>query len=202
MAEETGSLIAQRVVFFYVRSLLEATLRKGAKPGEKPMFSVTSLVAHEDVQTDWFKGLQKAVDEAAIARFGAKGYEEMLDEGRFESPFRKDVGSKGFDKTRFKFLISSSSGESFPPVIRRRDGTVITIADKREVWDGITGRISLSPRAYGGLNTTWTPGVKLDLRNVQILKSTPLMKRAGGDGSELGALPDDPEDEGPAVGEM
>ena len=67
------------------------------------------------------------------------------------------------------------TSEDHPPTVldvRRRvdngkGGTKpAPITDKREMYSGVKARVSYTFRAYGGLNTGFTPGVAMDLRNV------------------------------------
>lgn len=153
--------------------LFETQTRK-TKPGDrpaKPMFSMVTLFTREAMDSPLGAALKKAVQDAAIARFGKEAFATMLEEDSFASPFRRDLTSKGYDPKRFICYISSASGADYPPAVVANEidpgtGKRRAIKDKREVYPGARVHVSVSARAYGGLNTGYKPGVMLDLRNV------------------------------------
>lgn len=199
--EEPTALFAEDVVVTYNDALFEAKLRKDAKEKDKPKYSVAYLITHEKAKQPWVQILRDAIDAAAIQLFGKKEYEEMIDEGRFESPFHTDIGSKGFDKAVFKYRLSSSANVGFPPKVKRRDGSIILPEDAREVYAGCRARLQVAVRAYGGGKTGWKPGASIDLRHFQKRADGPRLA-LGSDKDELGGIEGDDEEEQASLGSM
>ncbi len=180
--------------------LFEAKLRKDAKPDDKPKFGITSLFTHEAIQTAQYKALVAAVMECGITKWGKAKLEEMIREQVFESPFHKDIGSKGYDTAKFAVRVNSSANAAYPPRVldaRRRgaDGKAMEVTDRREIYPGVRLVISYATRAYGGPGTKWTAGVALDLRNVIKIGDGDRLTQAGPDGSEFGSIAAPPPDE-------
>lgn len=185
-------IVGPEVIAGY-NSLFRAQLPKTPKPTDKPKFDLVSLLTHEAVKTQEYQAMVAAMIEAATDRFGKLKFEEMVRENVFESPFKKDIGSKGFDISRFAVRIASSANEQYPPRVldaRRRgaDGKPIEITDSREIYQGVRLVVSYAARAYGGLNTGYSPGVKMDLRNVIKIGDGDRLAGSGPDGSELSGV--------------
>lgn len=193
-----ADVIRGPMVFAGYNSLFRPILPPKPKPTDKPKFELISLFTFEAAKTPEFAALKNAVIAVAVARFGQAKFEEMVREQRFESPFKKDIGSKGYDPKVFEYRVSSSANEDYPPLIfdaRRKgpDGKFPQLTDRREIYSGVKLVVSYSARAYGGLDTGWTPGVKLDLRNVAKVGDGDRLSGGGADGSEFGDLaPDEP----------
>lgn len=199
-------IVGPEVIAGY-NSLFRAQLSKTPKPTDKPKFDLVSLLTHESVKTPQYQALVATMIEAATARFGKLKFEEMVREGVFESPFKKDIGSKGLDPARFAVRIASSANEQYPPLVldaRRRgpDGKALPITDPREIYQGVRLIVSYAARAYGGLNTGYSPGVKLDLRNVMKIGDGDRLSGAGPDGSEFGGIVAPPPDEAAGAADM
>ena len=185
---ERPALIGPECILSYP-TLFVPAIRKNPKPTDKPKFSVTTLYTHAAILTPEFAALKAAVLECAVAAFGAAEVKTMIAEGVFESPFRKDIQTKGYDPAIYAVRCNHSSGADHPPAVVGRSGLPIT--DKREVYPGVRARVSFSPRAYGGLNTGNKPGVILELRNVQNLGDGPRLAGGVGTGAEFAKLPEE-----------
>lgn len=182
-------------------TLFKAELRKDAKPEDKAKFSLTSLFTHDATKTPEYAALVAAVMACGVAKWGQAKLEEMIREQVFESPFKKDIGSKGYDVDRFAVRVSSSANEQYPPLVldarkRGADGKPLPITDKREVYPGVKLRVSYATRAYGGPGTKYTAGISLDLRNVLKVGDGERLSQAGPDGSEFGGIAAPPPESG------
>jgi hypothetical protein len=192
-----GVLLSPEVIGSYP-NLYKAVLRKDAKPEDKPKFSITTLFTHDAIKTPEYQAIVAAVMECGIAKWGKPKLEEMIREGVFESPFHKDIGSKGYDTAVFAVRVSSSANEQYPPLVldarkRGADGKPLSITDSREIYAGVKLRVSYATRAYGGPGTKWTAGIALDLRNVLKVGDGERLAAAGPDGSEFGGIVPPPE---------
>lgn len=166
------NLLSPAVVVSYPH-LFKAVPRKKVQPGQAnpPKFSASFLFTQAAMDTDETKAILAAVQAAGIEKWGKTAFEAMVNEGTFESPFKRDISAKGYP-SGFVRYISSDSGENYPPAVVSRfidpaTGKLAAITDPKEIYPGAVVRVSLSPRAYGGPGTGFKPGVKLDLRNVQ-----------------------------------
>lgn len=172
----------------YTATLWKAEPRKKAKPGDKnpPMFSVAHLYTAEAMETPEWKVVSAAVTAAAVARFGADKLKTMIEEGKFESPFKRDIKSKGYPETFIRYVTSKSNEEHPPAIVKFVNGKRVMVTDKAEIYPGVQLKVSVAVRAYGGLDTGWDPGVSLDLRNVCKVGDGPRLAGGSGDGSEFG----------------
>ena len=174
--------------------LFEATLRKNPKPKDKPKFSAGFLFTQAAYDDPLTKAILAAVQACAVAKFGQAAFKVMLDEGKFQNPFKRDVSSKGYPEHVVRY-INCDSGADYPPGVFLRDIDPATkrpklLTDRREVYPGALVRASVTLRAYGGAGTGHDPGVKLDLRNVQKLRDGERLVGGGSsDGTEFDALP-------------
>lgn len=191
--------IGPEVVAVYC-DLFKPVLRKSPKPTDKPKFNITSLVTHDGVKTTEYQQLVAAVMACGVTKWGQAKFEEMLREGVFDSPFHKDIGSKGYDTALFAVRIASSANAEYPPRVldarvRTADGKPSLVTDEREFYHGVRVRVSFATRAYGGPGTDYKAGVKLDLRNVIKMGDGPRIVLASGtDGSEFGGIAAPPPD--------
>jgi hypothetical protein len=167
--------------------LFRPQLHKLAKPGDKPKYSVASLFTHAALETEEYRALVAAMRECGNDFWGAAMFKTLVDEGSFQSPFRRDLSAKKYDSALFARFITSESGEDHPPVVLGTDHQPIT--DPRAIYPGVVARVSVSPRAFGGPGTSWKPGIKLDLRNVLKVADGPRLTGDGSDGSEFGPRP-------------
>lgn len=179
-------------------NLFKATLRKDAKPEDKPKFSITTLFTHDAIKTPQYGNLVAGVLACGIEKWGKAKFEEMMREQTFDSPFLKDIASKGYDPALFAVRITSAANQEYPPNVldnRKRDaaGKRVTITDPREIYPGVRVMVSYAPRAFGGPGTKWKAGIKLDLRNVLKMGDGERLTQAGPDGSEFADVEASPE---------
>lgn len=175
-------------------NLFVAKLRRNPEPKDKPNFNCMFMFDADAYNHPLTLAIREAATTAAIAKFGKAAFDMMVAEDKFESPFKKDVGSKKLPEGIVRY-ITCSSGESYPPGVFMRDIDPATkrpklVTDKREIYSGAFVRGSVTIRAYGGGSTGWKAGVKLDLVNVQKLRDgTRITSGGAGDGGEFDALP-------------
>lgn len=185
--------------------LFEATLRKNPNPKDKPKFSAGFLFTQAACDDPLTKAIILAVHACAVAKFGLASFKVMLDEGKFQNPFKRDVSSKGYPAHVVRY-INCESGADYPPGVFMRDIDPTTkrpklLTDRREIYPGALVRVSVTLRAYGGAGTGYDPGVKLDLCNVQKLRDGERLVGGGSsDGTEFDALPPLPAGDMPTDG--
>lgn len=191
--------------------LFQAVLRKNPKPTDKPQFSAAFLFDQAAYEHPLTMAIREAVVATAVAKWGKASVDTMLQEGALENPFKRDISAKGYPANIVRY-INCAANLDYPPGVFGRDIDPSTkrprvLTDAREFYHGALVRVSVTTRAYGGPGTTYKPGVKLDLRNVQKLRDGERLQlgAGGSDGSEFDALPplpaaDMPAGSGPLAG--
>jgi hypothetical protein len=173
-------------------SLFALRLSKKPKPEEKPKAYARVGYVQQSVESAPFKAMQSAVVAAAREAWGQSKADAMLKEKSIKLPFRTDIAAKGYPEI-VKVYIGGSTLE-LPQVVSRykgKDGKPALITNKAEIYPGCIVRVSYSVRAYGGPGTEYSPGIALDLRNVQKLGDGERLARSG-DASDDFSAEDEP----------
>lgn len=174
MSESTALLTPEGVAAY--PSLFQAKLQKNAKPNDKPKFSTAILFTEDATKTPEWQAMVAAVYNCGVQAWGKQKFDAMMSEQSVRLPFRRDVVTKGYPATFFRF-INIASGPDFPPAVVDRAGNPIT--DPRAIHSGTFIRASVSTRSYGGPGTEYAPGISLDMRNIQMLRPGPVLALGG-----------------------
>lgn len=127
-------------------------------PGQDPKYSIT-LIIPKKANLD---ALRKAVDQAAIKKFGANG-PNLLARNKIKSPFRDGDEEREGDKLYAKSIFFSAKTGNKPQVV---DSDLNPITDEFEFYSGCKCRISVYAFGY---DINGNKGVSFALNNVQKL---------------------------------
>ena len=144
------------------------------KPNDKARYSVVGMFMppanYEGPERKRLVDLVQAVPACFIAAYGKDKYDDLIKEGKFGNPFRKDFKSAKLPTEGFSFYIRpwNNNPVSVLTNIRGPDGRPTELKDPNQLWSGCWGRLLVHPFAYDAEKKNW--GVSFGLDGVQKIK--------------------------------